>query len=290
MLRVATRIASRVQALLARRLPQRAGRGAGAVERLQEASLEAVACLGERADKRTRRRGGVPREARDERGPSSATSGRCARWRRAGRYTRARASSRRTASPWKDSHATSLRGPLAASRLEELAGGRLACHVAHPLSDGSTPLVLEPLELLGRLAALVPATGEHLTAYHGLLGADAQRRAEVIPLHPQDEEKNMICVGGWKGRRLDWATLLQRVYAAVVLVCSCGGEASGAGAPAQRARRQEDPRGDGPARAASRACAGPGAAAGRAGLRPGAASLIPSLSRDDYDQRLPEAA
>jgi hypothetical protein len=39
-----------------------------------------------------------------------------------------------------------------------------------PWSDGSTALLLDPLELLGRLAALVPPPRRPLLAYHGLLG------------------------------------------------------------------------------------------------------------------------
>ena len=42
-----------------------------------------------------------------------------------------------------------------------------------PRRDGSTALVLDPLELLERLAALVPAPGRPLLAYNGVLAPHA---------------------------------------------------------------------------------------------------------------------
>jgi hypothetical protein len=50
-----------------------------------------------------------------------------------------------------------LRPPLALDRLTESPGGQLLYHFRRPWSDGSTALLLDPLELLERLAALVPA-------------------------------------------------------------------------------------------------------------------------------------
>jgi Putative transposase len=51
-----------------------------------------------------------------------------------------------------------LRPPLALERLTESPGGQLLYQFRRPWSDGSTALLLDPLELLGRLAALVPTT------------------------------------------------------------------------------------------------------------------------------------
>jgi hypothetical protein len=51
-----------------------------------------------------------------------------------------------------------LRPPLALDRLTESSGGQLLYQFRRPWSDGSTALLLDPLELLERLAALVPTT------------------------------------------------------------------------------------------------------------------------------------
>ena len=62
-----------------------------------------------------------------------------------------------------------LRPPLALERLTESTGGQLLYQFRRPWSDGSTALLLDPLELLERFAALVPPPRRPLLAYHGLL-------------------------------------------------------------------------------------------------------------------------
>jgi hypothetical protein len=51
-----------------------------------------------------------------------------------------------------------VRPPLALARLTESTDRQLRYYFRRPWSDGSTALLLEPLELLERLAALVPTT------------------------------------------------------------------------------------------------------------------------------------
>jgi hypothetical protein len=48
------------------------------------------------------------------------------------------------------------RPPLAYGRLRQLDGGHLAFALKTPWDDGATNLVFEPLEFIGRLAALTP--------------------------------------------------------------------------------------------------------------------------------------
>jgi Putative transposase len=50
-----------------------------------------------------------------------------------------------------------LRPPLALERLSESSTGQLLYELAHPRADGATHLLLDPLELLEKLAVLVPA-------------------------------------------------------------------------------------------------------------------------------------
>jgi Putative transposase len=67
-----------------------------------------------------------------------------------------------------------VRPPLAGERLTESTGGQLLYHFRRPWRDGSTALLLDPLELLARLAALVPPPRRPLLAYHGLLAPRAR--------------------------------------------------------------------------------------------------------------------
>ena len=68
-----------------------------------------------------------------------------------------------------------LRPPVSRSRLERLTDGRYRIAFKKPWSDGSTHLVLEGVELLARLAALVPQPRAHLTRYFGVLAPRADQ-------------------------------------------------------------------------------------------------------------------
>ena len=51
--------------------------------------------------------------------------------------------------------------------------------------DGTTHLVMSPLEFMQRLAALVPRPRLHLIRFHGVLAPNAKLRAQVVPQEPQ---------------------------------------------------------------------------------------------------------
>jgi hypothetical protein len=115
-----------------------------------------------------------------------------------------------------------LRPPLAVERLTESTGGQLRYEFRRAWSDGSTALLLDPLELLERLAALVPPPRRPLLAYHGLLAPRARWRAAIVP--PPAADGARADVGGRAPRRWTWARLLRRVFAIEILVCErCGG-------------------------------------------------------------------
>ena len=52
-----------------------------------------------------------------------------------------------------------LRPPLALARLTESSHGQLLDQLPHPRRDGSTHLLLDALELIEKVAVLVPAPG-----------------------------------------------------------------------------------------------------------------------------------
>ena len=55
-----------------------------------------------------------------------------------------------------------------------------------PWSDGTTPLLFEPLEFLEKLAALTPRPEINLVLYHGVLAPHARWRAEVVAYRRAD--------------------------------------------------------------------------------------------------------
>ena len=118
-----------------------------------------------------------------------------------------------------------LRPPLSRSRLERLPDGRYQIALKKPWNDGSTHIVVDGVELLGRLAALVPRPRAHLTRYFGLFAPRAALRSEVVPkpppspaahTHQGETEAKQECL---RQRRLTWAQLLMRVWAIDVLEC-----------------------------------------------------------------------
>ena len=106
-----------------------------------------------------------------------------------------------------------------------------------PWRDGTTDLVFTPLELLERLAVLVPRPRTNLLLYFGGLGARAAGRAEMTgpggvaagrerTLEPEREagDASAAPTESAGGRNRAWATLMQRTFGLDVLACPrCGG-------------------------------------------------------------------
>jgi hypothetical protein len=84
---------------------------------------------------------------------------------------------------------------------------------------------LEPLELLERLAALVPPPRRPLLAYHGLLAPRAEWRSAIVGrLTRADTTPDDPDAGGRSPRRWTGARLLRRGVAFDVLGCDrCAG-------------------------------------------------------------------
>lgn len=74
-----------------------------------------------------------------------------------------------------------LRPPLALERSTDSSQGQLVYELPHPRRDGSTHLLLDPLELIEKLVVLIPAPRFHLLRFHGVLAPHAAWRSEVCP-------------------------------------------------------------------------------------------------------------
>jgi hypothetical protein len=129
------------------------------------------------------------------------------------------------------------RPPLVQDRLSQLPDGRLAYRLKRPLGDGREVLVLEPCELLRKLAALVPPPRAHLVRYHGVFAPASAWRSRIVPApavpatcadvpdaqpppaHPAEAAANRRN----RASRIPWADLLLRVFREDILHCPCGG-------------------------------------------------------------------
>ena len=72
-----------------------------------------------------------------------------------------------------------LRPPLAQDRLQLTDDGRVLMELRRPWSDGTTHLLFAGVELLEKLAAIIPRPRINLLLYHGVLGARACWRSLV---------------------------------------------------------------------------------------------------------------
>jgi hypothetical protein len=94
---------------------------------------------------------------------------------------------------------------------ERDANGDLLYTFTHPWSDGTTGIKLSPMELLEKLAALVPLPRLHLVRYGGCLAPPSTWRTAVIPTPRQqgvEEPEGRRPSPNWT-----WARLLKRVFA-----------------------------------------------------------------------------
>ena len=57
----------------------------------------------------------------------------------------------------------------------------------HPFADGTVAIDLDPLSLLSRLAASVPAPGRHTVRYAGVLASASKLRPRIVPKPPAVE-------------------------------------------------------------------------------------------------------
>jgi len=64
--------------------------------------------------------------------------------------------------------------PIAQDRLEEQPNGKLRYMLKKPWKDGTVALVLEPLDLIARVCALVPPPRLHMVRYHGVRSSHAK--------------------------------------------------------------------------------------------------------------------
>jgi hypothetical protein len=109
------------------------------------------------------------------------------------------------------------RGAVSLERLTRNADGDLLYTFTRPWSDGTTGIKLSPLELIEKLAALVPLPRQHQVRYGGCLAPHSHVRAAIIPTSRQqgaDEPESTTASPNWT-----WARLLKRVFSIDMARC-----------------------------------------------------------------------
>jgi hypothetical protein len=114
------------------------------------------------------------------------------------------------------------RPALSDERVQLNAAGQVELELNTPWRDGTTHLVMSPLEFMQRLAALVPRPRLHLIRFHGALAPNAKLRPLVVPQPPPAQAQTTAeaadtdgCEAGTvqaRPHRISWARLLKRVF------------------------------------------------------------------------------
>lgn len=116
-----------------------------------------------------------------------------------------------------------VRPALSNDRLHRLEDGRYSVRLKTPWRDGTSHIVLTGVELVARLAALVPPPRVHTVRYFGVFAPRAKLRPVIVP-KPDEDDASSCAHGdgasrGPAGSRSSWARLMKRVFAVDVLAC-----------------------------------------------------------------------
>ena len=110
------------------------------------------------------------------------------------------------------------RPALANERVQTNVAGQVVLKLKTPWRDGTTHLVMSPLEFMQRLAALVPRPRLHLIRFHGVLAPNAKLRAQVVPQEPEPPAQSAppaeceATCAHHRPVRLSWASLAGRAW------------------------------------------------------------------------------
>jgi hypothetical protein len=133
------------------------------------------------------------------------------------------------------------RPPLSTERLSLLPDGRLLYRLKRRWRDGTKHVIYEPMELMERLAALVPPPRFNTTRFYGVLAPAATFRSSIVPeSNPAIAPAHPACPAKIEAAATDaaktgperpkqpknysWSQLMMRVFELDVLSCPrCGG-------------------------------------------------------------------
>jgi len=116
------------------------------------------------------------------------------------------------------------RPAIAERRLSLASNGNVIVALKTPYDDGTSHVVLSPMEFMGRLAALVPRPRVNLTRFHGVFSPRSKLREYVVPGKSKDESEQVLQSVKNKAYSMTWAQRLKRVFAIEIEKCEkCGG-------------------------------------------------------------------
>jgi len=125
------------------------------------------------------------------------------------------------------------RPPIAEERLSQNANGQVVYKLKRPYDDGTSHIVMSPMELMEKLASIVPRPRVHLTRFHGILAPHYKHRKMIVPVKAEPPKLELVTdqtpieklAEQKKKSRISWARLLKRIFGIDVETCNlCGGK------------------------------------------------------------------
>ncbi len=105
------------------------------------------------------------------------------------------------------------RPAISEKRLSVTPSGDIRYQLKTPYRNGTTHVVLEPLDFLAKLAALIPKPKVNLTRFHGVFAPNSRFRSEVTPARrsrgKRDTEEKTPAE---RRRSMSWSQRLKRVF------------------------------------------------------------------------------
>ena len=120
------------------------------------------------------------------------------------------------------------RPAVSTKRLSQTRGGKVCYELKTAYSDGTTHIIFEPLDIIARLAALVPPPRVNLTRFHGVFAPNSKYRKQITSRQAKkgcDKKQNTGEDRERKRYKMTWAKRLKRVFDIEISVCTkCGGQ------------------------------------------------------------------
>ena len=119
------------------------------------------------------------------------------------------------------------RPSLSEERLSLNANGQVVYKLKNAFDNGTTHIVLEPLDLLARLASLVPRPRVNLTRFFGVFAPHFKHRKLVVPKVEKNKEEDdgKPLTPAQQSSKMTWAQRLKRVFNIDIETCpECSGK------------------------------------------------------------------
>ena len=118
---------------------------------------------------------------------------------------------------------------MSEERLSTNSRGEIIYKLKKPWIDGTTAVKFTPMELMEKLAALVPRPRVHLTRFHGVLAPHYKFRKQIVPPKTETTPKLELVQSDQEPKsgpkRMSWARLLKRVFNIDISQCPrCSGK------------------------------------------------------------------